>query len=267
MKKRRKIKRYRVFIYILLVILIPFTISSAYSYFIQPLNVDGVSTIKPPDTVNFCDGTVDYKINSWQNGADSYFYVITFTLTNNGNKNYNNWNVYFEIPDDTEVRSFSSVEVELSGKKLRAKNVHYNSTMQPGQSINFEIQLIMSNPNYEPTNISINDCYVNVDNSEVTENNVRVDFQFTSMTGVITYQYNIAVTNDGTDTITNWTIRMKKPSNAEIVNVWNANYIVTDEYIEFSNMTYNGTLSSGQTANFGMMITTDQYKFSPELYE
>ena len=87
-RERRRVKKYRIIIYILLVILVPFTISSAYSYFIQPMKIDGISTIKPPETVNFCDGTVDYKINSWPNGANSYFYVITFTLTNNGNKNY-----------------------------------------------------------------------------------------------------------------------------------------------------------------------------------
>ena len=95
-KRKRRIKGYRVVIYIVLFILIALTINSAYSYIINSLKIEGKATIPKPETVNFCDGNLTYSINSWPNGANSYFYVIRFRLENNGPTNYNAWNVYFD---------------------------------------------------------------------------------------------------------------------------------------------------------------------------
>lgn len=265
--KRKKRKVYRMIIYIMLFILIPFTIGSVYSYIIQSLKIEGVSSVKETEIIDICRGQVTYEISSWINGVDTQAYRITFTITNNGNKDYNDWDVYIDVPDDVQIISYSSAEIEIIGTKLKASSLYYNSNIQVDSSISFEVQFVTSSKNYEPTNISLNNCYYTLDNESNTNDNLNIEFQFVSMNGVQTYQYNVSVTNVGSDTITNWTFSIKKPNNVEMVNVWDANYIVKNESIEFSSMTYNGTLTPGTSANFGMMISTDVEQYSPELYE
>lgn len=274
--KRRKIKKYRICLYILLFILIVITMSSAYAYISNLLKIDGVISIKKPENVNICDGKLTYEIQSWSNTDNLYYYLLRFTLTNTSTKAYNTWDVYFDIPEDTQLLSYSSVDAEIVRNKLKVSSLNYNSYLQPDNSINFEVQLVTSNMYYEPTNISVNNCYITNDNPNDMPNDgpnddvygdLNINFDFISSyndekAGKI-YQYDVYVTNNTEDTITNWQFSIEKPSNYEIVNAWNCNYIVKNNVIEFSNMTYNGFLEPGAIARFGIMIRTDQQEYSP----
>lgn len=267
-RRKKRIKIYRVFIYIILFILITIIMNSAYSYIIQSLGIDGTSSIKKSETTigSTCDSEVTYEINSWGNNDSGMNYRIIFTLENSGSKDYNGWNIYISIPSDFELTNYSSVEPEILGTTLKLSNVYYNSYVQAGQSTSFEIQFTTSNTNYEPSNISTNDCYINHD-SESSSDNLQVTFNFVTQNDTNTYQYDVVVTNISSSAITNWSFEIVKPSNASIINSWNTNYIVKDETIEFSNMSYNGNLSLGGSTTFGLILYTDEYQFSPKLYE
>lgn len=266
--RRNRIRKKRTIIIITILISIVF-LAPVYAYMRKQLSLEGTATIITEDTKKSCDGIITYTTNSWQSGNLNYYH-FSFTLTNNGEKDFNFWEIYFDVPNDSEILTYSSSEVSLVGTKLMAQNVSYNGTILPTNSVTFEVQMSTSEENYRPTNIVINNCYYEDDDTEENPNddiNGPLDIKFVPVAsyGNYTFQYDVTVTNTSTLTINEWEFALEKLENTKINNIWNANYIIKEDSIILSNMTYNGTISPGDSITFGIIIDTDKRNFKPKV--
>lgn len=264
-KKRKKIKLYRVFLYFTLFLSIALAGNYAYSRLMTKLDISGISQIEKTELGFACDADVTYEIQNWPGNTWGTTYRILFTLTNKGVKTYTDWHLNFDIPEDADAVFNSSSEMFITGTKLRLESLFYNSIVAPGDSVVFEVQLTTNNTNYIPSNITVNNCYEAVDNEGV-HNELGIEYKFVQRADFYVYQYDIVVTNNANYAINNWAFSIKKPLNGRVVNVWNANYIVKGDSIEFSNVSYNGNLQPGQSATFGVMIGTDDAYYVPSTY-
>ena len=264
-RKRKKIRIYRVFLYFVLFLSMALAGNYAYSKLITGLDINGISKIEKTELGFACDANVTYEIQMWPGDTWGTTYRILFTLTNKGIKTYTDWHVNFDIPDDADAVFNSSSEMTITGTKLRLESLFYNSIVAPGESVVFEVQLTTNNTNYEPSNITVNNCYEAVDNEGV-HNELNIEYKFVQRADFYVYQYDIIVTNNANYAINNLSFSINKPSNGKIINIWNANYISKDNSIEFSNVTYNGNLEPGESATFGVMIGTDDAYYVPSTY-
>ena len=156
LKKRKKFKLIlTITILVAIVLVVP-----AYAYMREQLGVTGKTQIVQQYTEDLCEGNVTYLVESWTSSDDKY-YKISFTITNDGDKEYNFWDVYFDVPSDAELSTFSSTEAVIVGNQIKASNVSYNGNLAPGASTSFEIQFTSNASDYEPKLIYINNCISN----------------------------------------------------------------------------------------------------------
>lgn len=266
--KRRKQKKKFLILIIFVCITAFLLVFPAYAYMRQNLDIKGNTNILDLVTDSECSATVNYEIYTWSNNNTNY-YRIVFTLTNNGNKDYNYWDVFFDVPSDTELATYSSVEASIIGTKVKASNVSYNGNILSGDSIAFEIQLTTNELNYIPNNITVNNCYAKMDedNKPNVKDSIEVSFVVVGSYGNYTYQYDVFVKNISSTVINNWNFVLEKPTNTTLSNAWNANYVIKDDTIEISNMSYNGIIQPGESASFGLIIDTDILNYIPSLVE
>jgi len=260
-KRRRKQKFKKIFVSIFCFLLISLLISSAYSLFSQQIKIEGNVSFGKSD-LKKCEGDIEFEITSWNNNNRNY-YKIVFTLTNNSTNNYNDWNVYFDVPEDAILESYSSTTALITGTKIKASSLYYNSTILSKDSIQFEIQISTKLENYEPTNINLNNCFNN--NESTTTDNLDITFNLTSTYGQYYYIYDVVVKNIGNDTIKNWSFEIDKSESTKLIDYWNVNYISKNNSIVFSSMTYNGTIAPSDSIVFGIVINTDDSSYVPSL--
>jgi endo-1,4-beta-xylanase len=67
----------------------------------------------------------------------------------------------------------------------------------------------------------------------------------------------------GSAGLTGWAVPITFPSGVTITNAWNANRSASTGTIRFTNMSYNGRVSAGQTTEFGMQGTGTAGTLSP----
>lgn len=283
--KRKNQKNKLKFVVIISFLLVSVLIIPAYAYMRQQLGVEGKTMILDTTENKLCDGSVTYEIYSWPNG-DLNYYKLSFKITNNSDNDYNFWDVYFDVPADAELHTYSSTEAERIGNKIKASNVVYNGNIKAGESTTFEVQLTTNKTDYEPTTITLNNCTTtssdddsnndsndsnNDSNVESGDNDIQenekidIEFKVVGSYGNYTYQYDVTINNNSTDRIEGWGFKIKKPENTKLTNAWNANYIIKEEEIEFSDAGYNNVIEPGQSVMFGMIIETDIYGYMPEL--
>ena len=61
---------------------------------------------------------------------------------------------------------------------------------------------------------------------------------------------NLTITNNG-DPLTNWTLKFTFSGNQQITQGWSANWTQSGANVTATNMSWNGNLSTGATANIG----------------
>lgn len=265
--ERIKKKRKRRIILFSIIFLLTLFVAPAYAYLSQQLKLSGRSYILVEGNDVACEGNITYLIENWKNGEQIY-YKLTFTILNNSAEDYNFWDVYFDVPEDTSLVSYSSTEAEIIGSRVKASNAVYNANIKAGESASFEIQLATKKENYEPTIITINNCTADVNNDSTGDHeNLLVEFKVTNSYGNYTYQYDVIITNNSSTTLRGWNFSIEKPVNIILSNAWNTNYIIKDSHIEFSNLEYNATIEPGQSVSFGAVITTDDINYKPKVVE
>lgn len=263
--KRKKHQKKKTIIIFILIFLFVILIVPAYAYMRKQLNIEGNASILVKQEENICKGTVTYKSEKWGSG-DKITYKLSFTILNNSDKDYNFWDVYFDVPEDTIISSSSSSVTERIGNKVKVSNEVYNSSIPVGETVSFEIQLITSNANYEPTSITINNCVANPDNNTSgSYKNLLIEFKQTNSYGTYNFQYDVIITNNGDTTLKGWNFSIEKDKNTELSNAWNANYIVKDDSIEFSNLEYNNEIAPQKSVSFGMTISTTNKDYFPTI--
>lgn len=271
LKKRKKRNIMLVFGFIIGILLIV----PAYAYMREQLKFDGKAKIIQSD---LCSGEIDYEIYKW-GGPDVYTYKLSLKLTNTGDKDYNFWKVYFDVPSDATVATYSASIAQIIGTKMEVSNESYNGFLIPGGSTNFEIQMTTSEESYEPTNFIIKNCTTSSSGSgesggtggdsgesgDDSINNLEIEYKVVASYGNYIYQYDVVVKNVGTEKIDAWNFSIIKPVNTKVVNAWGANYVTGTDVIEFSNASYTGTINAGSSITFGLIIETDIFGYIPSL--
>lgn len=77
------------------------------------------------------------------------------------------------------------------------------------------------------------------------------------------YTINISITNLTSNNINGWKLEMDFPSNTSVVNIWNANNIIQNQRILFSNLSYNSIIEAQKTVSFGLQIKDNTGNFYP----
>jgi len=293
MKKNKHINKiFKLFFIFFFLLVGTFLISKGYSYLKTKLDITGDTNIVDPQYN--CSEMIDYELTTW-NHENLYYYKFLFTITNNSDKSYNNWTVVFDIPDDGDLYSYSGTEASISGNQIKADSVHYNSVILPKDKVQFEVQVKTANSSYEPTYIYMMNCNNNFNSGTEnppsggdnpgtenppsggdtpgTENPpsgnepdiLDINFKITTSYGSYTYIYDVEVINNSDFEIKNWDFEIELPENTKLTNAWNVNYIVKEDRIELSNMTYNGTIPIGGSTTFGIVLDTDIYMYEPKV--
>jgi len=58
---------------------------------------------------------------------------------------------------------------------------------------------------------------------------------------------NLTITNTGTTTINGWSLQFTFPNGQTVTQVWNGNYTQSGGTVTITNLSYNGTISPGQS--------------------
>jgi endoglucanase len=74
---------------------------------------------------------------------------------------------------------------------------------------------------------------------------------YSASTAPTTFTANLALTNTGTTTITSWTLGFHFPGNQRLTQSWSATWTQTGADVTATNLSWNGTLTPGQSTTFG----------------
>jgi O-glycosyl hydrolase len=78
---------------------------------------------------------------------------------------------------------------------------------------------------------------------------------------------NVTITNNGTSTISGWTLTFTFPGDQKITNAWNATYTQTGESVSLKNVSYNPTITpGGGTQTIGFQGTWTSNSTSPSSF-
>lgn len=231
------------------------TISVGYSLLSQELKISGKTRIvnSKEEDESF---RMTYQKNSW--GQDPYITQFDVTVENISDQAVDSWTFYIDVPENTEIIAFWNVKASIEDNKLILKNESYNGNISIDGKITFGIQLQTYVENYELDGSIIdtgeqeeekNDEIVLNDNLEVSYN---VDSQWQAADGYHTI-YSVNIQNNG-ELINDWSMKIELPIGTVYETSWNANYIVQDNYIIFSNVDYNGTIDSNTAISFSFSI-------------
>ena len=59
----------------------------------------------------------------------------------------------------------------------------------------------------------------------------------------------------GSSPVNGWTVSMTLPSGATVTNSWNTNRTGNTGTVQFTNVSYNGSIAAGQSTEFGFQGT------------
>jgi hypothetical protein len=68
------------------------------------------------------------------------------------------------------------------------------------------------------------------------------------------YTANFTITNPGPAAVNGWTLTFTLPSGATMVNSWNGTASISGNVVSVTNASWNGSLGSGASANFGFQV-------------
>jgi Cellobiohydrolase A (1,4-beta-cellobiosidase A) len=71
------------------------------------------------------------------------------------------------------------------------------------------------------------------------------------------YQMNVTVSNNGSGSISGWTLALNFDEDPQLTGGWNASISQSGNTISASNISWNGNLASGQSTSFGFQGNSD----------
>ncbi|MEN8906493.1 MAG: cellulose binding domain-containing protein [Clostridiales bacterium] len=97
-------------------------------------------------------GTINYKIgSSWNNST-----AINVIVKNTGSQPIKDWEIDCNFSENQKITSSWCVDIIETDSTIRAKNVNWNSTIEPGSSVEFGFILTNKNSNSKPNNFILN---------------------------------------------------------------------------------------------------------------
>lgn len=301
---RRRLKRNGFsmkFIIILFVIALTF-ISVGYSYLLESFTIEGQGNLVKLEPEFSGDYDATYALDTWYSSS-MFFYNYNLTIKNLTDRAVNGWTVEIELPDESESVTSWNADITQNGNTFIFKNKSYNATLNPNGELTFGFQfqspvtdewlaeyvtinglrIKISNlpEGYEPpTPTPTPTPTTDPDNPNPTptptptptpkppsvEISISQKSSWPSGNGGTVKQYSYTINNISNKSIKSWKFKMSKAADATIAGAWNMNYVETDNYVMFSNGTWNGTIDAGKSLTLEFQLETHS-NFNPTIYD
>lgn len=267
MKKRKMKNRTSliVFIFFLMVLAI---MGTTYAYLKQDLDILGKANIAQtfvPDGEVCRNVSIDNVVEQyWTNGSTKY-YPVYYTIKNDNSTPIYSWNIAVTLPENSNIESGENVDYKVIDNIVYLSGKEYNSYIEAGDSVTVRIT-ISTNDKLSFNNSSVYNCSVEDNRNQDVNLNVNITKQsnWGSATGHIT-QFLIKVNNQSDKEIKTWQLKIKVPDGASVNNIWSANYVLKDNIVTITNLSYNGTIGSNGSQEFGIMIDAVSLNYNLEV--
>ncbi len=263
MRRRVRKKRQKKFhnFWLLIFLISFFMFGLGYAMLSQEIEMTGTANI---NIAGESDLQFEYSLTTWTQGSWIY-YQYNITVTNIGNETVDSWAFSTGVPDDLRSLSCWNGICTHENETLHVENESWNGTIEPGQSqTNIGVEFRTQDDNYviDPDPEDPEDPEDPSD-PELAENIVvEAVLDEAWQSGNRRYaQYDVYVTNENEVAISWWEFYMTKPSQGQggdMDNMWNANYVDEGGYFHISNASWNGTIESDASVNFGFIISMHQ---------
>lgn len=286
MKKKKRGKSNNKFnkkIILMIFVLSLFFIGIGYSLLSEKIKITGKVKVYPKVEPKL-DFDVETTIkDSWYSNQE-YFYNIGLKIINNSNIDTTSWKINFDIPKDSKITQNWNLSYNIQAMKLNITNVSYNSIIRKNSSE--EVGLILSSKsssNFIPknmiliiyTDISPNGTEIKIKDIQEPEvpdetNRMKVEFikgNSWQENGKYAIQFKIKITNISVQKINSWEFSIGDINEILLKEYWNVNYILTNDKLKFSNVSYNGKLDPNASCEFGCTIISNKKDYIPLLLE
>lgn len=263
-RKRRGISTTKILI---IFVACTLTFSVGYSLLAQQLTVEGKSNLvytKVGDNeFESSDLNMKYDENHWYSGGRMY-YQYNIELTNISDSPVSDWKIEITLPPSTKYENGWSARYVVDNGILTITKENA-IIIEPGKSVKFGVQVSMTdtefkiedaelfnttekdndpNPGVIPDPKEDEDCPTVIVNAGNT---------WTS-NGLYYTQYEILVKNETTQSINDWSTKVKLPNGAIINSSWGANVELVDNYATLTPFSYNSTITPNNQVVIGMIV-------------
>lgn len=195
-------------------------------------------------------------------------YKYTFTLSNEGTKIVNDWSI--SIPLSTTSITMSSkngAEFVRSGSTLNITPNSTTKTVTPGNSVTFSVNI---NKSLTLSNWVINELsYAEPEPSDEpigTSENLALTYVKKDI-DQYTHIYTFTLTNEGSETVDNWSIALPTPFNVYINNTAYVDAEYDNGYIYMTPWDEIRSIDPGDSVIFGIMLEDDIILTEAEIEE
>lgn len=263
-----------------------FFITIGYSLLYESLSVAGKGNlILPEGPVYSGDFSIEYSMEPWYS-QNRFYYNCTMDFANRTNTNVEGWTITINVPNDSDMISCWNAECEVKNGVFTLKDLSYNNTLKPNEPIIIGFQIYTEGGEWSFSEANVNGVNIYAINKDdpnpqptptptikptptptptpIEDSLLKITINATNSWqsgGRYIKQYSYTVKNTSNFTMTSWKFRFGMPAGSEIVGAWDMNYIEANDYIIFSNGTWNGTLAPGdsKTLQFQLSSTTGNY--------
>lgn len=257
--------------------------SVGYSLLAQQLSVSGTANliISEEDNNEFKsdDLLLTFDVKDWYNSGLTY-YQYDFSLKNIGNSELKSWKIVIDVPSDAKIVGGWSADYTLVDNKLTITSFSYNSSLKPGDTVTFGLQISTEDSKFVIKTVNLNGTKIEgggttdptdpVDpvDPPIPPVDSKLNVIYTSANswgseGAYYTQYDFTVVNNGEANLTEWNFKFEVPEGTTVNNNWNCNYVNADNVITVSNVSHNGNLNVGGSASFGIVLITKSSGFKP----
>lgn len=239
-------------------------ISIGYSKLSTNLEIKGKSSLVVNNEEE--DLKIEYQKQYW--GENPYTYQFNVTLTNTSTSPKSNWTLSIPMPSDAKLVSFWSVKAQIVDGNLILKNEDYNGEIKVDESVSFGIQIETSQKGFELKEGMDDSTEVEEEPSDTPSGgikNVEITYKKDSSwpaDGGYYIMYTVDILNKG-DRLTEWTLKINKPSSVKYANSWNVNYVEQEDMLVFSNVSYNGVIEKDQSISFQFQVFSPTEDYDP----
>lgn len=231
-----------------------------YSILSQDLSVSMAATIGHESSE--MDLFVDDKttLNKWSNG-DKYTYQYNLSLRYEGSLNLASWYAKFDVPDDSVLDNCWSAICKISDGYLYMYSGDYDYKLSSDKLISPvpAFQITTSSVNYEMALVeskiysSVNDNpnAVEVDSSKV-DASISIGGGWQNGNSYVKQAY-LSISNNSGVKLNYWQVGILIPDGTTVSNIWNASYIIKDNYLYLYGEGSNSLLNNS-SVNSGMEL-------------
>lgn len=98
--------------------------------------------------------------------------------------------------------------------------------------------------------------------TETEQSNLKIEYTKNYWgNNPFTYQFDVKVTNISGAPLTKWSISVPVEEGTKVAAIWNAKAEIVNNKLVISNGDYNGSLANGDSATFGIQVTTSEKNF------